>query len=124
MSQPDQDFTTFLKDFIISKETIGFLSGFIMAVGFVVWLMIPREKKQPVEEDEIDEMPAHKKKKKTQEQGLSKKQLLKMGRAGSKRFEVQFSHPSLAGHLKGHLECLTDFSFDNRGRYLVTASQG
>ena len=115
------DLGTYLIDFLTSKETVGFLCGFVMSVLFVVWLMLPRKNKEIVPEIE----PANEtvvKKRKHQEQGLSKKQLLKL--AEGKHLEIQFSHPSLAGHLKGHQDLLTDLSFDEKGRYLVTASQG
>lgn len=115
------DLGTFLFEFLSSKETIGFLSGFVMSVLFVVWLILPRKKKEIVEEVEPTNGTVVKKRKQ-QEQGLSKKQLLKL--AEGKRLEVQFSHPSLAGHLRGHQDFLTDLSFDEKGRYLVTASQG
>ncbi|KAI6647275.1 Transducin beta-like protein 2 [Oopsacas minuta] len=120
MTEEEVDLVTFIIDFLSSKETIGFLCGFIMSVGLVVWFVLPRHKKV-VEEVEQTIEPVVKKRRKQQEQGLSRKQLLKL--VEGKKLEIQFSHPSLAGHLRGHQDNLTDLSFDDRGRYLVTASQ-
>ena len=118
----ETDLVSFVFGFFSSKETIGFLSGFLMSVVFVIWLILPRKKKEDDQDvvGEIIEKPGRKRRQ--VDQGLSKKQLLKL--AESRRLEIHFSHPSLAGHLRGHQDCLTDLSFDENGRFLVTASKG
>ena len=122
MAGKEKDLSSFIIEFFSSRETIGFLCGFLMSVLFVIWLILPRKKKGN-DQSVVEEIHLPVGKKKRQEdQGLSRKQLLR--RAEIKKLEIQFSHPSLAGHLRGHQECLTDLSFDDKGRYLVTASKG
>ena len=120
MAGKEQDLASFVIEIFSSRETIGFLCGFLMSVVFVIWLILPRKKKESEPEEII--APVGKKRKQQEEQGLSKKQLIK--KAENRKLEIQFSHPSLAGHLRGHQECLTDITFDERGKYLITASKG